>query len=109
VEIDGEIHDVPLAPILGLLALTLFWLLEFWAVVIHFASHGSQPTAFKLWLLSGMTAVATVYKLTLRRRHKVYDKFIRTGPRLKLSNFHSWAVVSMVLCYVVFATWILMP
>ena len=104
--IDGEIHYIPLAPILGFLLLILFWSLEFCVLIIHFGSHGLLPTAEKVWVLSGVTALVTIYKLILRRKHKAYDKYIRTGSRLKLSNFHSWAVVSTVFCYLAFTVWI---
>jgi hypothetical protein len=107
VQIDGETHDVPLAPILGLLSLTILWPLEFVALAVHLSSHGVRPTSEKLWILSGVTIAITVYKLTLRRRHKAYDKYIRTGSRLQLSNLHSWVVVGTVICYSAFATWIL--
>ena len=106
---DGKIYRVPLAPQVGLLNLICVWVLELNALVLHFESHGTRPTQVKLWSLTGLAVAATVYELTLRRRHKAFDKYIRTGSRLKLSNLHSWVVVAVVLFYLAFAAWIFMP
>ncbi len=109
VQIDGETHRVPLTPILGLLLLCCAWSLESIALVIHFTSHGARPSPEKFLILTGVTVGATIYKLTLRRRHKAYDMYVRTGSRLKLSNLHSWVVVGVVICCMAFAGWMFMP
>lgn len=109
IQIDGKIYRVPLAPQIGLLSLIFVWVLELNALMIHFVSHGTRPTREKLCVLTGLTIAATVYKLTVRRRHKDFDKYIRTGSRLKLSNLHSWAVVGLVIFYLAFTAWMFMP
>lgn len=96
-------ETVPLLPILGTLTMYYAWLLEILVVVGHRFSGGLWPAPAKFWVVTGVAVVATVYKLTLRRRHRSYDDAIGKAP---LSARQVTLITAFLMGWVALMVWL---
>ena len=101
---DQPSNTVFLAPVLGGLALVVIWVIEILVLLAKLCSGGNWPAAAKCWVVTGLTIVATIYKLTLWKQHRIYHQ---QSP--VLNHTQSWVVIGLVVCYLVFCGWLLTP
>jgi uncharacterized membrane protein AbrB (regulator of aidB expression) len=87
-------QSVPTAAIIGRIALIMAFVIE-----LNFG-WARQPPA-KFLAVTAVAAIAIAYKLTWRKRHKVYDQ-----PRPVLTNRQSWAVIALVVAFLALAGWL---
>jgi hypothetical protein len=71
---DDHNRHVPTAPLLGALALVFAWVIERGALAGRLATGGKWPLTYKFWVVTAITVLATIYKLTYRQKHKAYDQ-----------------------------------
>jgi hypothetical protein len=74
---DNKNHGanvVPVLPILGILTLAYAWMLEVLIGLGYWFSGGNWPSPVKFWVVAGVLVIATVYKRTMRKVHRAYDK-----------------------------------
>ena len=69
-------QHVPLAPILGFITMMVAWLLEVTVLVGRWISGGQWPGPLKTGIATGVFVLATIYHLTLRKKHRKYDSVI---------------------------------
>ena len=72
-------QQVPLGPILGFLTMIVAWLLEMAVLVGQWVSGGQWPGSLKMEIATGVFVMATVYHLTLRKKHQKYDLALRNA------------------------------
>ena len=95
---------VPTAPVIGRLALVFAWVMEVNALIVRVASGGARPSPVKLGIVTALTIAGTIYELTWRKRHKVYDQ-----PSPILTNRQSWLVLALVVFYLALGGWLFVP
>ena len=88
----------------GRVALGFAWCIELMALIASLATGGKFPTATKYWVVTAITVLATIYALTFRQKHKVYDQ-----PSPIATNFQSWLVLGIVALYFAICLWVFWP
>lgn len=95
---------VPLAPVLGGLVLVSSWGLEMIVLLAKYCSEGTWPVAEKCWTVTVFTLVATVYHLSIWKRHRGFQY-----QSSVLTKSQSVTVIAVVAFYLAFAAWLLTP
>ena len=104
IQAETDSNTVPFASVLGRVGLVCAWMLEVLVLLAKFCSGGAWPSSGKCWAITGITAVATIYELTLWKSHRIYAQ-----TSVALNNLQSWAVIGVIACYLAIGAWLLMP
>jgi hypothetical protein len=102
---DMESRFAPTGPLLGPLALLFAWIIELLALGARLLNGGKWPASHKFWVVTAITIVATVYKLTYWRQHKAYA--LPSSPIA--TNSQSWLIVGLVAFYLAIGAWLFIP
>lgn len=88
---------------LGTLTLVYACLLEVLVALGHHFSAGLWPAPIKFWVVTSVTLLAAIYKLTLRKKHRAYDPVLKNA---ELTERQAALILCFVMGWVALMVWL---